>query len=269
MSYSFTDISCCGIFINLFSKFVIICLPFIVTSQDLSDRKPIHYVEYDKTFQFEKGIYCSFDEFQNNNPTIRNDFSIMKKESIEFFLSLESKELIQYYPFQNEKISFVNKVGDTVTFFLKSIWGFSDSEDVYFFKNKKIFKLKQIDVLSEVELWDKKYFFMSKPSSNSEIDRSWDYNMTGSRYTSNFEQATFDILGPRLNGYFLNLKSDSLFTKSQFCDQVENIIVEDSVIFHQYQNDQIKYKKEIYKAYRYYLLYCEKHPVYFPDSNNK
>ncbi len=274
MSYSFTRITCCGTIINLISRLVIIWLPILVTCQDLSSQRSLRYVEYDQTFQFVEGIYCSYDEFLNNNPSIRNDFLIISKKSKDFLHSLDPQKIMQYFPFHNEKICYVNEVGDSTSLLLNEIWGFSDSEDIYFFKKSRIYRLKQIDVICEAELWDKKYFFRARtPGDDANFaDKTWNLGKivggNSNVYENSPNPGKFNFLNPRLNGWYFDLRADSLFSNNQFCDQIENIIIEDSLIFNQYQNDPVKYKLKIYKSYRYYLLYCDKHPVIFPIPNS-
>lgn len=234
------------------------------------------YVESDINFKLTRGIYLTYDEFIENNPSIQNDFYILDKEKNIHFPELDPIKFMEHYPFRNRGILYIDDNKDTITVLLKDIWGFSDGENVFFFKDYHMYRIKKIEIISEVEEWDKKYFFRARTPSDGEnlAIKSWDAgkifeNPFPGVYENSPNPKKFNFLELKLSRWFLDLRTGNLFLHTKFCDQIENIIKDDDELFNQYKSDSIKYKREMYKAYRYYLKYCENNPVYFPVSKTK
>lgn len=230
------------------------------------------YVEYDINFKFVKGIYLTFDEFRNNNPSIQNDFYLIDKNTVTYFSELNSIKFMENYPFRQRKVSYSHLNNDSILLPLEDIWGFTDSEFVYFFKGYKIYRVNRVGIISEVEEWDKKYFFKSKTAKDTYLfENFWETGNIVEKSPTVYENASdpckFSIFGTKLSTWYLNLKTGNLFLHSKFSEEIENTIQEDEDIYNQYLNDSIKYQRKIYKSYRYYLLFSKKYPVYFPQSN--
>jgi len=102
--------------------------PYYLFSQ--TDSKSL--VDMEVVNKLSKGIYLSFDEFKNNNPSITGEFDVTN-ENPNYIL----------YPEENNKyfISYYDHLGGKVDTNLEGIWGFNDGFGIYIIHNNKPYKI--------------------------------------------------------------------------------------------------------------------------------
>jgi len=181
-------------------------------------------VRYTTDFIFNDGVYTTFQEFRNNNPSIR-EFTIKKPSQFanpgytildfEYADTKQTKENSQY----------------------KNVWGYSYHGDVYIAHsyNSYFYKLMIIgSVCHFVGL------------ENSIGVNPYNSLMLGYESEQNYQQFMLDIETGEINTF--NFKNFSNFLKTHDVSLYQELIKE---------------KKKKKKIFKYLLKYNEKYPVFF------
>ncbi len=183
--------------------------------------------KFDKHFVFRNGIYLSFDEFKENNPSI-TDFKVVRSSQF-------SGEVFLEYQCVDES------TGVLKTCYAQKCWGYAQNNNVYISQGISgyFFRLHIIGALIHfysVELYSMPYY-------------DYSYGYPAYRTNRRAENREFVIEFNSGRKFEFNYRNFSRFL-------MEN----DRELYDELQNTKRK-KKMIY---HFLIRYNEKHPVYFP-----
>lgn len=222
-----------------------------------------------------KGIYLSFDDFIRNAPSVSKNFNIRdnKGKINEHFDSFESLRFLELYFMKKLMyIEFTNFNNDTLRFDLRGIWGFSTGEAFFLKGYYGWYRIASFDVLCQLEFYEKKDFFYERQYYDKDkkfykIGPFTQYQL--GHFDEGINSQVIDLsektyFGLYNTGHFLNLKTGKIQYPFDFAKEVEKIIESDEQLFQEFTNDTIQYESMKIKTYKYFLLYRERNPVFYP-----
>jgi hypothetical protein len=225
-----------------------------------------------------KGIYLSFDDFIRNAPTVSSNFIVRdtRGKTNEFFETFEMQRFIELY-FMNKilHIEFTNFNYDTVRFDLRGVWGFSTGEDIFVKGYYGWYRITNIDVLCQLEFYEKKNFFYEwqfndydkKMYERDHLNRTQPGRLEATSsptYSNEIDVSEKLFFNKFTSGNYLNLKTGKIQYPSEFEAEVKKIVESDEQLFWEFSNDTAQYQSDKIKAYKYFLLYKERNPIEYP-----
>lgn len=185
-------------------------------------------VQYSKDFAFKDGIYLSFDEFKQNNPSITN-FVIKKNLS----MADPNYAKLEY--------TCPDSVSGQHNCEIKDCWGYCYKGDVYIAHAYLAYYYRLMIIGSLCH-------YAGLSSATGEY--STGTNLVGVRTEKEFQQFFLDMETGKT--YFFNYKNFANFLKERDVDLYETLM---------------KQKRKRKLIFQYLLKYNEKHPVSFPSSD--
>jgi len=186
-------------------------------------------IQYDKTFRFSEGIYMTFDEFKNNEPSIK-EYKVVRGSQFSDQISLE------YDCYDSTK----NRMTKCL---VKDCWGYSQNNSVYIARGYGgyFFRLHIIGALIH-------YFAIE-----TYLEPVYDY-YSGYYPTHRTQRRTqskeFVILFETGERFEFNYQNFSRFLGKN-----------DPELYEELQNTKRKRKM----IYHFLIKYNEKKPIYFPE----
>lgn len=238
-------------------------------------------MENDPTL-IKEGIYLSFDDFKHNTPSITNFSIIDKKRKInEHFDLFELSRFMELVFLKKHLyICYFSGRNDTIVTDISKIWGFSDGRNIFIKAYNGFYRICNIEIFCRLEYWEKKRFFYTRQYSDYDIQK---YERSHIPQTQEIEPnyKNNSILDPNLlidililalqgkpsssiEGHFLNYQTGKVHLRNEFTEQVLELIKSDSELYLEFENDPIRFKNKKIKAYKYFLLYKDRHPVIYP-----
>lgn len=211
---------------SLTGSFIGICMLYSSMSFSQSDS-----IKYSFGFKFTDGIYLTFEEFKNNDPSIKEKVIISDNPQTQFLIGNFLKV---------ENISYYDPSGNVQQLNRKEVWGFCSNGSVYImFKDNfhRVFKIGSI--MHFVEEHNRFFYDRSNPNSN---------------FTRKIKLVEYliDYKTGRILPY--NLENFKLFLKRD--DELYNEFV------------SLKKEKKMKEQMFIYLnKYNYKHPIYFRSLN--
>jgi len=123
------------------------------------------YIQYHFDFKFNEGVYMSYDEFKQNNPSISSYKIIYKDPLINTHIADNSTI---------KRIIIWNDAGSKIELKPSEVWGVSRKSRVYIIHDRKFCKLLQIGLMTYFE-WSYKqsnydlYYYRGIPSGRKVI----------------------------------------------------------------------------------------------------
>jgi len=176
-----------------------------------------------------KGIYLSFEEFKQNNPSIRCEIK-----------AVESKVP---YDFMKKYFNYSMSIEDSITINRKKVWGFCDGSNVYRAEVGE-FSGKSTRVFNKIEYIGRFCYYQEINPGNAPFTNGGGPN--GMKMNPGTPNSLISKVINMNNGSDYELYKESLLL----------IIKKDSELYAEYKAD--KNKKENYL--HYIKKYCEKHP---------
>ena len=194
-------------------------------------------VKYTPDFKFVDGIYRTFEEFKENNPSIKRKAVLDDNPGMQFFVGRFTKA---------EKIAYKDSTGNMQIIKRKDVWGYCSNDVVYIKYNRNFHRILKIgSIIFFIELYNTSTTYYQDPikfipyfRTNSSIEY---------QYIIDFK--TGDILKYDLNNFLALLFDDKdLYNK-----------------FMAIPSDR-KRKKQMFN---YLNKFNERNPVYFKLNPNK
>lgn len=198
---------------------LLFCLPVVLHAQQDSVEK----VKYSKDFVFTDGIYLTFQEFRDNNPSIKR-FYVKKNSSI----SDPNYVKLEY--------TCPDSANRQTNCEIKDCWGYCYKGDVYIAHVYLAYYYRLMVIGSLCH-------YAGLSSSSGEFNPGT--NLVGVNTDRDFQQFFLDIETGKT--YFFNYKTFSAFLK-----------VKDSELY----SELMKQKRKRKLIFQYLLKYNEKHPLW-------
>ncbi len=200
-------------------------------------------IRYDVDFKFENGFYPTFEQVKQNAPV--SPARLVSKHSPEEFNFYENV-------FSEDKIAFFDNLGTVVELEKSSIWGYADKGVLY---------INYDDDFNRIPIFGQISHFLAIVTV--------EYAVTpyDPMLSSQFQQpgTTNTATKEELRQFLLDYKSGKVYPFTH--KNVQALLIDDNELYQEFTNlSSRKQKKEMFLFVR---RYNEKHPVYFPKSNNK
>jgi len=189
-----------------------------------------NFVKYTFDFEFEEGLYQTFDEFKNNSPSIKSYVIVKKNDAfLEQFQEKVSVKRVEYIDSDRKQRSLSRK----------EVWGVCSDGKVYILINRSFQRIDKIGSM---------IYFTAQldPEPNLASDRSGPGTVTGVTYV----RCLLDFQ----TGEILSYSSKDFLT----------ILERDTVLYNEYISIKGK-KKRKYMMFSYMRKYNERNPIYFPS----
>ena len=207
-------------------KYILIII-FILLQFSSNAQKKI----YEDSIVLKKGIYKSFEELRDNNPSLALNYTIIQ-ESLGFgFLSLEGSHI--YYRLNTQTNKDVKDIG--------TIWGFCDGKNIYI--NTGMPKLKKNTHFELVQFLGYNSIFETVVTKQN-IGVYTGIGYGGGASVSSTRMLECNILN-FAKGEVVNISKSNL----------KSIISSDSVLFKQFKNEDVKNEK----IKDYLIIYINNH----------
>lgn len=184
-------------------------------------------VKYSPDFEFVEGIYLTFEEFKNNDPSIKQEAVIR---------DTPTDQLLFGDLFNHEKITYFGPGGEVVKLKKKTVWGYSSGKNVFIRKGmyfNRIFKIGYI------------MHFMEQ--YNNPVD--------------NRNRGDSPLIYVASLPYMVDYKTGDVLN---YCyENFLKLLERDQELYNEFTAIK-KYKKRVEQMFLYLMKFNEKHPIYFP-----
>ena len=174
-----------------------------------------------------EGIYYSFEEFKQNNPSKKEAFSM--EETKEGYRIINTKKQLSYFLNLNQ----VSKIN------MKNVWGFCDGENVYRKQYSK--KLLKRQVFNRIEYYGRYCYFTEIETINYPVPLGASPVTAGGLRKNNLVAKVINMNNGK--DYFLK-------------QTIEMILERDEELYAIYKSSE----KTMENLKSFLIQYCEKHP---------
>ncbi len=191
------------------------------------------YVQYDYSFEFNDGVYTSFQSFRNNTPIPFENF-VSPAFDDDFF-----KQLLK-----TDAISFFDENGIVNEMPRKLIWGYANNGKPYIYNSGKFNLIPYIGTISHFMTTELVTHFINSPSA---------------MYSPYYSPATQTYVTEELVHYFLNTKNGEIIPYNQA--SLQDLISDDEELHAEYM--KLSKRRRAKSIIEYMQKYNKRHPILF------
>ena len=189
-----------------------------------------NFVKYTFDFEFEEGLYQTFDEFKNNSPSIKTYAIVTINDA--FLEQFREKVSVK-------RIEYIDRNGKQGSLKRKEVWGVCSDGKIYILINRSFQRIDRIGSMI--------YF-------TAQLDP--EYN------TASPARGSGTVTGVIVVGCLLDFQTGEILS---YCyGDFLTILERDTVLYNEYISIKRK-KKRKYMMFSYMREYNERNPIYFPE----